>query len=145
MRPKLAILTVILAFTLLVSWNLAPVSAVSLGDAVKLFGIAFVVKQFGGQINKFINTLLAQHGVAWEGTTKVVPIISIGRGTYVGAAQIAGPPELVDRVKAVAQGEIAIGGNLKGNALIPIGSTNVKKGISRVEGVGLSALIDFKI
>lgn len=144
MRPRIALLAVILAVVMLVSATTMPSSALNLGSAVKLFGIAFVVKHFGPQINSFINTLLVQRGVEWQGTTKVVPIISIGRGLYIGAAQVAGPPELVKKVKAVAQGELKIG-SLRGNALIPVGSTNITKGVDRIEGVGLSALIDFRV
>ena len=115
-----------------------------IGQALKLFGIAYVVRQFGPDINKFINTLAGQHGVKWEGTTKVVPIISAGKGVYVGAAQVQGPPDRVDQTKAVGQIETSISG-LRAKLLVPVNTSNVAKNINRIAGVGVSALIDFKI
>lgn len=120
--------------------------ALDLGDAIKFFGVGFAVKQFGGQINSFLNSVLAQHNARIADATKVVPIVSIGAGGYIGAAQIMGPPSVLRRVKAVGQGELNIGGNtgqLKG--LFPIDTTNPLKGVHRVQGVGVSAIIDLKI
>ena len=143
MRSRVIVLVIMLAVCMTLTAP-PPASALDLGSALKLFGIGYAVKVFGGQINSFINTLLAHNGVAWEGTTKVVPIISIGSGAHVGAAQVAGPPELVKKVQAVAQGELHIG-DFRGTALIPISTSKATGGLKRVEGVGLSALIDFKI
>ncbi len=115
-------------------------------DALKIFGIGYVVATYGPQINDFINNLAGQKGVKWEGLTKVVPIISVGQGTYVGAAQVQGPSSAVGGVKAVGQVETRISG-LRGRLLIPVGTTNLKgsSSLSRVKGVGVSALVDFKI
>ena len=143
MRSRVALAVVALAAVLAAS-SAAPAPAIDLGDVLKVFGIGYAVSRFGPQINGTINTLLAQRGVEWEGTTKVVPIISIGTGTYIGAAQVAGPPSLVAGVRAVAQGEIRVG-SFQGRLLVPVGSTNVRRGINRIEGVGLSALIDFRV
>src|SRR5690348_5115979 len=63
-----------------------------IGKVIKVFGIGFAVKQFGPDINKVINTLLAQKGLAYQGATKVVPIISVGKGVQIGAAQVQGEP-----------------------------------------------------
>ncbi|MBI2841809.1 MAG: hypothetical protein HYX78_00245 [Armatimonadetes bacterium] len=139
------VLMVVTMAALLLFATAPPAPAIDLGDAIKVFGIGYAVRVFGSQINSFVNTLLAQRGVEWEGTTKVVPIISIGSGTYIGAAQVAGPPSLVDRVRAVAQGEIRFGDDFRGKALIPVSTTNVLRGVRRIEGVGLSALIDFRV
>jgi hypothetical protein len=142
MRHKALIAIVVLsAFILGVA---VPCFGIDLGNVLAMFGIAYAVKVYGPTINKTINKLLAQNGVEWEGTTAVVPILSVGSGTAVGAAQVAGPPELVKKVKAVAQIE-ARDGSFRGKGLVPVGSTDVKKGLSRVEGVGLSALVDFKL
>lgn len=143
MRQSVVLVAVLMAAVLLFTWTV-PAQALGLGDALKVFGIGYAVKHFGPQINSFINSILAQRGIAWEGTTKVVPIVSVGRGGYIGAAQVAGPPDLVAQVKAVAQGELKIG-SFQGNALFPISTTDAKNGIKKVEGVGLSALIDFKM
>jgi hypothetical protein len=142
MSRKLVAILVLVSFAL--AFSGVGVYALGFGDAVKLFGIAFAVQHFSGQLNSFINTLLNQHGVKWEGSTKVVPILSLGRGTYIGAAQVAGPPDLVDKTKAVAQGETRIGG-LNGRLLVPISNLNPTKGLSRVKGIGVTATIDFKV
>ena len=142
MRSR-SVLVVALATVLLIGVTV-PAPAKDIGDALTAFGIGYAVSVFGGQINDFINGLLSQKGLEWEGTTKVVPILSIGSGAKVGAAQVAGPPELVKGVKAVAQVEITAG-DFKGTAMIPVGSTDVKKGLNRIEGVGLSAIVDFKL
>lgn len=143
MRSGLLLITVIAAVLLLMTSLPAP--AIDLGDALTAFGIGYAVRVFGDQINSGLNTLMAQRGVEWEGTTKVVPILSIGSGGYIGAAQVAGPPSLVETVEAVAQGETRIGNNLRARLLIPVSSVNVLRGVNRVEGVGLSALIDFRL
>ncbi|MBW3624446.1 MAG: hypothetical protein KY468_13655 [Armatimonadetes bacterium] len=120
--------------------------AVDIGDAIKVFGIGWAVRQFGGQINGFLNTTLAQRNARIAESTKVVPIISLGNGGHIGAAQVMGPQAQLRRVQAVGQGELTVGGQefrLKG--LFPIDTLNPTKGVSRVQGVGVSAIIDFKI
>jgi hypothetical protein len=120
--------------------------AIDLGDAVKVFGVGWAVKQFGGQINKFLNTILAQNKAVISDATKVVPIISIGSGGYIGAAQVMGPESALKNVKAVGQGELGLSGvNARVKGLFPINTTNPLKGVSRVQGVGVSAIIDLKI
>lgn len=117
----------------------------SLGGVLKVGGIAILVDQFAGPLNNFINTLTAKNGVSSDYATKVVPVITVGTGTYAGAAQVSGPQVLVDQTKAVLQ----IEGNFNGNsfrvkALIPIDSKNPTN-FSRVQGVGVSAQIDVRI
>ncbi|WP_434131166.1 hypothetical protein KIAC18_002618 [Sporomusa sphaeroides] len=119
--------------------------AFSLGDVLKVGGIGILIDKFSSPLNDFINKLTFKHNAGTEFATKVVPIISIGNHGYIGAAQITGSQELVDRTKAVMQVE----GNFNGNqfrvkALIPGDSTNPTK-FSRVQGVGVSAIIDIKI
>jgi hypothetical protein len=79
--------------------------------------------------------------------TKVVPIISGGKGTYVGAAQVTGPEEQVKKVQFVAQVETEFG-KVRLKALIPISTgkdtATDKLEASRVAGVGVSALIDLR-
>jgi hypothetical protein len=115
-----------------------------LSQALKVFGISYVVRVYGNSINNFINDLADQKGVKWEGTTKVVPIISIGSGTYVGAAQVQGPADKVDDVRAVGQLETRIQ-NFRGKLLIPVSTTNPSRNVERIQGVGVSSLIDFKL
>jgi len=79
-----------------------------------------------------------------EYTTKVVPIISIGTKGYIGAAQVTGPASSIEQVKAVAQVEGSFNGMVRVKGLVPVDSTN-PVGASRVQGVGVSAIIDLKI
>jgi hypothetical protein len=113
-------------------------------QALKIFGIGYVVSKFGGDINDFINNLADQRGVKWEGATKVVPIVSVGQGGFIGAAQVAGEPSRVDKVKAVGQVEAAIS-SFRGKLLVPVNTTKPSKDLEKVPGVGVSGLIDFEI
>ncbi len=116
-----------------------------LGKGVKLAGIGFLVKQFGPGINKAINTLLAQKGVRYSGKTKVVPILSLGSGAHVGAAQVQGEESQVDKVKYVVQAEIPLG-RVRGKALFPVNSlTPGRATFKPIQGTGVTAIIDFRI
>lgn len=147
-RPavSLAVVGVLLAFTLGLATAPQPARALSLGgafgDLVKIFGIGWVVKHFSGDINDFINKALKQREAAIEGHTKVVPIIRVGTGTAVGAAQVMGPKSQVDKVQAVAEVELNISGSARARGLIPI-STRDTSSIKGVGGVGVSANIKF--
>lgn len=141
---KLVALTLVLAVGLTVCLPSIASADNMIEQILKLFGISFVVRQFGGEINDFINGLTGQHGVKWEGTTKVVPIISVGAGTRVGAAQVQGPTDRVDKVRGVGQLETRIGG-IRGKMLLPVSTTTPTADVKRIKGVGVSALIDFKI
>jgi len=143
LRKKL--LVGLLLIALLLTGSIATVSAIGLGDILKVGGIGFLVDRFAGPLNNFINTLTMKHGVGSDYATKVVPIISFGSGGHIGAAQVIGSQELVDKTEAVIQ----IEGNFNGNqfrvkALIPSESKNPLN-FSRVHGVGVSAIIDVRI
>lgn len=122
--------------------------AIDLGDIGKVVGIGFLVDKFGPQLNSFINTLMMQHNAAPQYATKVVPILTVGvlgNKGYVGAAQVMGPQELVDKVQAVVQVEGNFNGNMfRVKGLIPIDS-KVPVNFNRVSGVGVSAMIDVRI
>ena len=143
MKQKVVIALLVFCLT---SFAAIPVTqAFGFGDIFKIGGIAIVVDKFAGPLNNFINTLTAKHGTETEYTTKVVPIITVGSGGYIGAAQVIGSEELVNQVQAVLQ----IEGNFNGNqfrvkALIPIDSKNPLN-FSRIQGVGVSAVIDVRI
>jgi hypothetical protein len=116
-----------------------------LGKVVKVGGIGFLVKQFGPKINSAINTLLQQKGVRYEGKTKVVPAFAIGSGAYVGGVQIQGVEEKLKEAHYVAMFEIPLG-RLRGKALVPVNSLTPKKGSYKpVSGVGVTAVVDFRI
>ncbi len=115
---------------------------IGLGNIIKVGGVAFLVTQYGGQIDKFVNNSLGERQAAAEGATKVVPILSLGGGGYVGAAQVVGNPDNVKRVKAVFQVEGNFG-SVRAQVLVPAESEKGKP--DRAKGVGVSAVIEFKI
>lgn len=116
------------------------------GSVVKAGAIAVVVDRFGGQINDFVNKLTANKNVGTDQATAVVPILSLGGGGYIGAAQVMGAKANVDQVKAVVQieGNAVFGRNIRVKALVPVGSRSTSD-IKRIPGVGVSAIIDIRI
>lgn len=119
--------------------------AVDLGDLLGVVGGGFLVKTIAGPINDFINTVTFNKGVGVEGSTKVVPIVSFGSGTRIGAAQVAGPDDAITRTKAVAQLDLSFQGKVGVNVLVPIDSENPLERFRRVQGVGVSAIIDYNL
>lgn len=148
MNLKKMLIVMILSLSLLSTIAIQSTQAFSLGNLggiVKAGGIAILVDTFSSQLNSFINTLTAKNGVSSSYATKVVPVITVGSGTYAGAAQVTGPQELIDQTEAVLQLEGDFSGDqFRIKALIPIDSKNPTK-FSRVQGVGVSAQIDVKI
>lgn len=139
----------VVMITCLIVLVIIPVAdAINLGSVIKVAGIGLLVDQFGPQLNSFINTLMAQHNATPEFATKVVPILTVGvlgNSGYIGAAQVMGPQNLVDRVQAVVQVESSFNGNMfRVKGLIPIDS-KVPVNFTRVSGVGVSAMIDVRI
>lgn len=115
-----------------------------LGDLIKVGGVGAIVDKFGPEINKFINKITLQGGAGNDFATKVVPIISMGSGKQIGAVQITGSQALVNKTQAVIQLEGSLLGSVRVRALIPSDSTNPMK-FNRVQGVGVSALVDVEI
>ncbi len=114
-----------------------------LTDLIKIGGVGLVVDRFGPDMNKAINKI-QNFSDSEERMTKVVPILSIGAGKFIGAAQVMGPRSLVNKVKAVAQLETNFM-SVRLKALVPVESKDVVKNIKRVIGVGVSGIIDLKI
>jgi len=146
---NVAVLVVVWAFVLGLTVGPQPAQGLDVGgalvDLVKIFGIGWVVTQFAGDIDRTINSLLAQHEAEVAGATKVVPILRVGSGTAVGAAQVMGPRQQVDTVQAVAELELNIG-DFRGRGLLPVTTRRDLTGnIKGVDGVGVSANIKFPI
>ncbi len=140
-RIRKFIAAIVIGLTLLTG----AASAVDLGDLIGILGGGILVSGFAGQINDFINTVTFNRGVGIEDETKVVPIVSVGSGTSIGAAQVAGPKAEVDRVRAVAEISVSFMGRVGVRILIPIDSTNPLERFRRVQKVGLSAVIDYRL
>jgi hypothetical protein len=134
---------VVLAMCLLLAFAGVAV-AIDLGDLLKVGGVAVVVDKFGPEIDKTINKALGERGAEAQGATKVVPIISVLTGGYIGAAQVVGVPDKVKKVQAVAQTEPTMGG-VRVTVLVPVSTKTPHHAIERVTGVGISAVIDIKI
>jgi hypothetical protein len=135
----------LLVFCLL-SVAVVPITqAFGLGDILKLGGVAILVDKFAGPLNSFVNTLTMNHGAGSDYATKVVPILSFGNGGYIGAAQVSGTQDQIDKTRAVIEIEGDFSGNqFRVKALVPIDSKNPVN-FSRVNGVGVSAVIDVRI
>ncbi len=115
-----------------------------LRGALKIGGIGYAVDHFQEPLNDFINSLMNKNGVGSEFATKVVPIISVGDSGYIGAVQVIGPKDAVEQTEAVAQIEGNFNDRLfRIRGLIPVDSKNPTK-LHRVEGVGVSAIIDIR-
>ncbi len=152
-RKYLMYATVVLVAAAVLNFGTMPPQAYSLdlggigGDILKGAGIGLLVSKFADDINDGINSILQKEGVMPEATTKVVPIVKIDTesDTAVGAAQVVGPSSQVEKVQAVAQGNIRIG-SLQGRLLIPVTTRKVSTDTVRgVGGVGISANIKFNL
>jgi hypothetical protein len=122
---------------------------VDLGDilegAVKVGGVKLVVDNFGSDVNKFINKFMDNNDAATNASSKVVTIITPIGNKHIGAAQVVGPKEAVEKVGAVAQLETSFMDKLfRIKVLVPIEGTDAND-INRVPGVGVSAVLDIKI
>ncbi|MDR1740677.1 MAG: hypothetical protein LBR38_02365 [Synergistaceae bacterium] len=138
-----------LAAMLAVCLAAAPASAIDLGDIIKggalIIGGGAVVKAIAGPIDEFINTVTLNKGAKFQGHTKVVPIVSIGSGTHIGAAQVGGTDKAsVDKTQAVGQLEAEFKG-IRIKIFIPLDNVNPLEGLRRVQGVGVTAIIDVQI
>ena len=145
---RVAAIATAAAFGGIVVGQALPASA-QVGEVIKGAAIGLLVNQFGGQIDRFVNTLTGNKPDGLRETTRVVPIVSIGDGAFVGAVQITGPKNKVSLVRAVArvEGETKIGNTLRVTALVPISTTKPSDvtSLSRVKGVGVSAIIDYRL
>lgn len=140
---KKQVIAAMLTVSLLAAGGTAVTQAFSLGSILKVGGVTVLVDKFGGQINDFLNKLLMKNGVGTDYATKVVPVLSIGTGKYIGAVQVVGPTAQIDKVKAVGQLEGSFNDIARAKALIPLESVDITH-LSRVQGVGVSAIIDLK-
>jgi hypothetical protein len=125
--------------------NLGKILNGKFGEVIKGAGIVLITDLLAKQLNDFINTVTLNKGVPEQAATKVVPVVALGSGARAGAVQVTGPKELVDKVKAVVQIETKFTlKNLDVEVFVPSDSINPLK-FNRVEGVGVSALIDLRL
>lgn len=129
--------------------QLPPVHA-QFNKTLKAALILLAVDRYGKDINKFVNDVTRTQDIGDEAVTKVVPILTVGSGTYAGAAQVNGPRRLVDTVRAVAQMEgekRIIQPTVRVRGLIPVSDRAVKslESLKRVPGVGVTATLEVKL
>lgn len=113
---------------------------------IKVGGAVAVVNTFGKDINKALNKLTG-HKDTPTMKSKIVTILSVGvnQSSAIGAAQVMGPPEKLDKVVAVAQPEASLLGMVRVKALLPVSSKDVIKGLRIVEGVHVTGVVDIKL
>jgi hypothetical protein len=146
--PVKRILLAVLA-TLVFAASSMPANALDLKDILKggalIVGGGAIVKAIAGPVDEFINTVTFNKGAKYQGYTKVVPIVSMGDGAHIGAAQVGGTSKAsVESTQAVGQLEAYFKG-IRVKILIPIDSLNPLQQFRRVQGVGVTAIIDVKI
>ncbi len=145
MKPhSKTLLTTILAVSMLATGLTTAFASFGLGNLLKLGGIAYLVDHYKTPINDFINKALGEREAQAQGATKVVAILSVGSGGYIGAAQVVGVPSAVDTTKAVVQVEIPMG-SFRATGLIPVAKKSAGATPTRVKGAGVSAIVEFKI
>lgn len=91
------------------------------------------------------SALGVRSGDATPTSQKIVPIISIGSGTRVGGALVAGASSRLSEVVAVAQIEGTFQGSVRIRALVPVSTTNVVSNIERVPETAVIGLVDIKL
>jgi len=109
---------------------------------VGVIGVTAVAKP----LNAAINQLMLARGLANKDKTKVVPILTLGSAQYIGAAQVSGPAGAIDAVKAV----VAYKGSWNNgvwtiDALVPVDTLNPVRGVKRVYGTGVDAIVNAKL
>ena len=120
--------------------------AVNLGEAIlRTVATGVVVNAIAKPADKGINTLLMNRNLPPGTATKVVPVLSVGEKGYVGMAQVAGSKSLVNKAESVVQVETSFANKqYRIKLLMPMNSVN-PIGVSRVKGLGVSALIDMAL
>jgi len=139
----LCVLLSIFSVVSLDSFNLKDFLKSGFKKAGKAVAIAGVIRKFSTELDNFINGVTLNKGVPNQLDTKVVPLFSFGDRTAIGGAQVSGPRELVDQVRAVYQIQDNFQrGRFRINALVPTTSSTKLK---RVQGVGVTAIVDYHV
>ncbi len=141
---KAAVLALAVALMLL---PLGSAWAIKIGDILKVGGWVYIMKNHADELDKGLNSAVGRKNLqSANWVTKVVPIVSIGQGGFIGAVQVAGPKDKIATTKAALQLETSLLGNdIRARIFIPIDSTNPADRVRRVEGVGTTALLDLRL
>ncbi|MFQ3588559.1 MAG: hypothetical protein SNJ76_12975 [Fimbriimonadaceae bacterium] len=136
-------------FALVVACTLAltAVAVPQLNQVLRAGGVVAVISAFGKDMNDAMNKLWNRRDDPFV-KTKIVPILTVtgSRNNAIGAAQVMGPPQQVERVVAVAQPEARVPGiGVRVRAMIPVSSQNVVENIRAVPEVGVSGIVDIRL
>lgn len=126
---------------------ISAIAAPQIKEVIKIVGVGAAVQRFGPDIDRAFNRL-TKHEKTNEKWTKVVPILSIGinRSSSIGAVQVMGTRQQVEKVRAVAAPEAELfGREIRIRAMIPVSNEDVHKKIDTVPGVGVSGIVDLKL
>ena len=114
---------------------------IGLGDVLKVGVVAVAINAAAKPLNSAINSITGNSSA----NTKIVPIATIGDKAYIGGVQVTGAGSAVSTVKAVYQYEnLFDNAKFRIKAFVPSKSSSPLK-ISRVQGFGITALIDTSI
>ena len=115
-----------------------------LSDMLKEKGVSLALDHFSGKINDYVNEN-APFKIEEGYETKIVPVVTVGSKGYIGAAQICGPKEQLEKCKAAltVEGQLASGA-VRVQYLVPIDTNKPTSldNVHRVQGVGVSARLD---
>ena len=115
-----------------------------LSDTLKEKGMTLALDHFSGKINDYVNEN-APFKIEEGYETKIVPVVTVGSKGYIGAAQICGPKEQLEKCKAAltVEGQLASGA-VRVQYLVPIDTAKPTslENVRRVQGVGVSARLD---
>jgi hypothetical protein len=136
----------VLAAGLLAGLVIGAASAQTFRQILKVGGAVAVADRLGPQIDGALNKLTGQRNLGAEADTKIVPVLSVGQGKFIGIVQVAGPTDAIKSTTAVAQLEtrVPLIGGSRARALVPISTRSVTN-MKRVSGVGVSAVIDLPL
>jgi hypothetical protein len=111
------------------------------GDVLLAAGVAVAVKNTGSALNKAINTVSFNKGLS----TRVVPMASFGEKAYIGGGQVSGSATTINTVSAIWQYEdFFSNGKFRVKIMVPTTSSNPLQ-MKRVDGAGVTAVIDMSI
>jgi len=114
-------------------------------SVLKTAVVGAVVTAAAGPMNDAIDRVSGTDTMPAGTDTKVVPVLSFGRKAYVGAAQVSGAANLVERARAVLQFETEFDqGRYRIKVLSPVDSLNPLE-FGRVQGLGITGLADIAL
>lgn len=139
MKTKKILISLLIFTTILTTFSFDLKDILKQG--LKAAGISALVRSMGPELDKFINNILASKGAQNREATRVVPVITFGEQTAVGAVQITGDKDLIKKVRHVIAYEDKLHNKYRVKVYIPSSHSNPLK-IDRVYGISVTAIIE---